>query len=103
LADYELRRELLRAGKSRSLQTLDALIATADYLPITTAAMRKAAEYWAQARNAGRPTAGSAALDGDVILAAQAFVAFGGNAVIATTNAKHLSRFGIALPWPDVI
>ena len=42
------------------------------YDPITTPIMRRAAEYWAASRRAGRPTSDPAALDADVILAAQA-------------------------------
>ena len=58
IADYEVRRELLRAGKTGGIAHLDALIERLWYLPITTEAMRRAAEFWAQARQQGRPTAG---------------------------------------------
>src|SRR2546422_162611 len=72
IADYEIRRELLRANKLTSIQKLDSLKSVCYYAPITTEAMLKAAEFWAQARNRGKPTADDKALDGDVILAAQA-------------------------------
>jgi predicted nucleic acid-binding protein len=39
VVDYEMRRELLRAGKRRGLRNLDRLGAVLDYLPITTATM----------------------------------------------------------------
>ncbi|MFN7256283.1 MAG: hypothetical protein ACK5U2_14570, partial [Microcystis sp.] len=38
-----------------------------EYLPITTDAMRKAALFWAQARQQGQPTAGDKTIDGDMI------------------------------------
>jgi hypothetical protein len=50
IADYEVRRELLRAKKERGLARLDALASRLKYLPITTAAMRQAAVFWAEAR-----------------------------------------------------
>ena len=34
IADYELRRELLRAGKQNGLRRLDTAIQTLDYVPI---------------------------------------------------------------------
>jgi predicted nucleic acid-binding protein len=57
IADYELRRVLIRGNKQEGLRRLDALIATLTYDPITTPAMRKAAEFWARARQMGRPSA----------------------------------------------
>ena len=68
IADYEVRRELIRAGKTRGIRRLDEIVAISEYLPLKTAVMRKAAELWAKARNQGTPTADPHALDGDVIL-----------------------------------
>ena len=101
IADYELRRELLRVGKVAGIRRLDQLKAAITYRPITTEVMLKAAELWAEARKRGRPTADPKALDGDVILAAQAIsVAEEGNEVIvATTNVEHLSQFVNAREW----
>src|SRR5262245_53219407 len=72
IADYEVRRELLRARKVQGIQRLDTLATLLEYLPITTPIMRQAADLWAHARQQGQPTADKKALDGDVILAAQA-------------------------------
>lgn len=102
IADYEVRRELLRANKARGLARLDALADLVEYLPLTTAALRQAAIFWAQARQQGRPTADDKALDGDVILAAQAMTLEAVDVVIATTNVGHLSRFAPAALWPDI-
>jgi predicted nucleic acid-binding protein len=105
IADYELRRELLRLDLTRALVRLDALKSTIGYLPITTAAMMKAAEFWASARKTGKPTADSKALDADVILAAQAVLLTGPDSdepVVATTNVGHLSRFIDARRWQDI-
>ena len=100
IADYEVRRELLRAGKTRGLARLNLLKNTLDYLPLTTAVMLKAAELWAQARNQGTPTADAKALDCDVILAAQALTA---NGIVATENVGHLSLFVEAKNWRDIL
>jgi predicted nucleic acid-binding protein len=102
IADYEVRRELLRAKKERGLARLDALASRLEYLPLTTAAIRQAAVFWAQARQQGQPTADDKALDGDVILAAQAMTLGAADVVIATTNVGHLSRFAPAALWPDL-
>lgn len=48
IVDYELRRELLRAGKTRGLARLDAFKANTQYLPLTTSVMLRAAALWAQ-------------------------------------------------------
>lgn len=102
IADYEVRRELLRAKKERGLARLDALASRLEYLPLTTAAIRQAAVFWAQARQQEQPTADDKALDGDVILAAQAMTLGVADVVIATTNVGHLSRFAPAVLWPEL-
>jgi predicted nucleic acid-binding protein len=99
ITDYEVRRELIRAGKRKSVRKLDALIRQSVYLPLDTATMRRAAELWAQARNLGTPTAPPEALDADVILAAQAERA---GAIVATENVGHLARFVTARHWRDI-
>ena len=101
IADDEVRRKLLHVGATAGITRLDRLGASLDYAPITTAAMRKAAELWAQARRAGRPTAGDKALDAAVILAAMALTAAGPGDVVtvATINVAHLGRFLDARPW----
>jgi len=105
IADYEIRRELLRADKVSGVKRLDRIKETFAYLPLTTAAMLKAAQFWAQARKAGRPTADGAALDADVILAAQASILMGegSDVVVATSNLRHLSLFIPAAEWQSII
>src|SRR5487761_1134952 len=93
IADDEVRRELLRANRLRGIKRLDELKATLGYLPITTNAMLRAAELWADVRRRGKPTASDPALDADVILAAQAQGIVGKDVVVASSNAKHLGRF----------
>ena len=101
IADYEVRRELLRAKKDRGVAKLDALASSIGYLPLTTAAVRQAAEFWAVARQQSRQTAGDQSLDADVLLAGQAH-ALGGDVVIATTNVGHLSRFVASEEWHTI-
>jgi predicted nucleic acid-binding protein len=102
IADYEIRRELLRAGKIRGLAKLDALANWLEYLPITTSTMRRAAELWALARQQGQQRASDAALDGDMILVAQADTLGVSNTVIATTNVGHLAAFAPADLWQNI-
>lgn len=101
ITDYEVRRELLRAKKLNGIKALEKLKNTLTYLPIDTLTMLKAAEFWSQARQMGRPTASDKALDGDVILAAQAALQKNANnqVIVATTNVKHLSLFVAAREW----
>lgn len=104
ICDYELRRKLLhllRTGKTtkRSLDRLDQLAADLEYLPIKTSVLRAAAELWAEARATGLSTAPMEALDGDVILAAQAREIAG---VVVTSNRKHLARFVSVMDWTEI-
>lgn len=104
IADYEVRRELLRAGKSRGIAYLDVAKINLGYLPITTPTMLKAAEFWAHARKIGKPTAHHLRLDADVILAAQAalLIAGGHDVIVATDNISHLSLFVPAERWQNI-
>ena len=104
IADYEIRRELLRAGKTRGVQRLDDLKALHLYLEITTPVMLVAAELWAEARRIGRPAAPNPGLDGDMILAAQAILVHGQGheVIVATDNVKHLSPFVDAREWSGI-
>ena len=113
IADYELRRELPRSGKTRGIDRLDALIEKIGYLPIDQTVLQNAAMLWAEARKSGIPTAPDLALDGDCILAAQTRTAYrlltqeqivrGFQVVIATSNPKHLSRFATARRWQEIL
>ena len=102
IADYEVRRELLRANKHKGLERLDELADLVEYLPITTQAMQQAAKFWAQARQQGQPTAGDKTIDADMILVAQAVTLDVPDFVIATTNIGHLSRFAPADEWKNI-
>ena len=57
VADYEVRRELLRAERNVGIQRLNQLKTVLQYLPITTSVMLLAAQLWAEARRRVRPTA----------------------------------------------
>ena len=74
VADYEVRRELERAGRANGLASLDAWNSAYPdrYLPLSDSALRLGAKLWARARNAGMSTADPKELDGDVLIAAQA-------------------------------
>lgn len=65
IADYELRRELLRAGSAQGLSRLDQLKETLGYLPITTDAMLMADPTIIATTNVGHlnPTLRGAPLD----------------------------------------
>jgi predicted nucleic acid-binding protein len=101
ISDYEVRRELLRANKTKGIARLDDLAKLIEYLPLTTVAMRQAAQLWAQARQQEQPTAGE--IDGDMILVAQTMNLGVLDVVIATTNIGHLSRFATAELWQNIV
>lgn len=100
---YEALREMERRKATGQIKRLRQFCFSEPgrFLPLTTADLEQAARLWAQARNAGQPTASPDALDVDVILAAQS-LALGlppSDFVIATTNVGHLSRFVPAEEW----
>lgn len=98
IADFEVRRELLRAGKTKSIRRLDIIRGQLTFLPIDSDTILRAAQLWADARRRGRPTADDRELDVDVILAAQAEQV---GASVATDNIGHLSQFVDARKWSD--
>lgn len=102
IVDFEVRRELIRLNSQNAIYNLDLLCNQLEYVPITTLAMRMAADLWAQSRIAGLPTAGGRALDCDVVLAAQA-QSLNTSIIVATGNPAHLSRFVPAELWSNIV
>jgi predicted nucleic acid-binding protein len=106
IADYEVRRELERAGKTAGIARLDAFNAISKdrYLPLSDDALKLAAKLWAQARNQGTPTADPKELDCDVLIAVQALTMglTESEFIIATTNVGHLSLFAPADLWSHI-
>jgi predicted nucleic acid-binding protein len=104
IVDYELRRELIRGRKQTGLARLDAFKGDLGFLRLDSDMLLKAAEFWAEARWRGQPTAQPDALDVDVILAAQAWTCqeAGETLIIATMNKKHLAQFLSAEHWRDI-
>jgi predicted nucleic acid-binding protein len=102
--DYEVRRKLLHLGQHQhharkwareALVLLDELVGVG-YIPLTTFAMRLAAELWAKTRAEGRLRGTEVSLDVDVILAAQA-KQVGGQ--IVTMNEKHFRGMVEVFDW----
>lgn len=96
IADYELRRNLILERLDASILRLDELEMLLSYLPLDTHVMHRAAHLWADLRKGAKPTSDNKALDGDVILAAQAERV---NAPILTDNVGHLSQVWRTLDW----
>jgi hypothetical protein len=106
IADYELRRELIRIRSRSSISRLNSLRQRGVFLPITSRGMLRAAALWAKMRSQGTPTAHPERLDVDVILAAhvQLYAArHGYSVVVATANVRHLSLMVDAREWPDIL
>jgi predicted nucleic acid-binding protein len=101
ICDYELRRKLLHLEFEKSIRKLDELKALVQYVPIETPAMLEASRLWATARKGGFAPAPPEALDGDMILCAQAKlnVAEGEDLVVATSNPDDFRRFVRAEGW----
>lgn len=99
LREMEMRRA---TGQIARLKTF--CLTTNRFLPLTTNHLELAAQLWGQTRRAGQPTADPQALDGDVILAAQA-IALGfppSQFIIATTNPGHITRYAPCDLWTNI-
>ena len=100
---YEVLRELHRLGATAQIRRLKDFVFSEPerFLPLKTEDLESAAILWAQTRNAGIQRASSDALDGDVLLCAQA-LSLGLPAdvyVVATTNVSHLRPLVSAADW----
>lgn len=110
VADFEVRRELLCAGKTQGIELLNACnMAQPDrYLPLTDSALKRAAELWSQAGNRGALPADPKELSCDVLIASQALdyqELFGlstSDIIIATLNVGHISLFAPADIWTNI-
>ena len=106
IAYYEVCRELERMRNTTGLARVAAFCNAVPgrYLPLSDPALRLGCRLWAQARNAGTPTAAPSELDCDVLLAAQALTLEVPEAdrVIATTNVGHLAQFVAAELWTQI-
>lgn len=111
IADFEVRRELLRLNRPTSIAALDAFIRLPQdrYIPFTDNALQLSATLWARARNAGTPTADPKELDCDVLIAAQALEyqnlheLLPEQIIIATVNIGHLAQFIAADHWSNIL
>jgi predicted nucleic acid-binding protein len=106
IADYEVRRELVRAGKTMGIARLNAFNTAAPdrLLSVTNSALLLGADLWAKARNRGTATADPKELDADVLIAAQALDTGipVSDFIIATVNVGHLALFAPADLWTNI-
>ncbi len=106
IAYYEVLRELERRGANSQRAKLKAFCNALPnrYIPITTEILEASAILWGQSRNMGKQTSNDSAIDGDMILIAQALSLnlLPDEYVIATTNEKHLSPFAQASHWKSI-
>lgn len=107
ISDYEVRRKFIHI-KSKGLATLNNLKELVDFLPVSTEVLKKAAEFWAEARQNHIPTADDKNIDADMIISAQWSILSqknpGRGVFVATKNLKHLQIFvgENALKWRDI-
>ena len=107
IAYYETLREFERLQANAQIARLRqfCFIEPERFLVLQTEHLDVAARLWAQARQSGQPTADAQALDGDVILAAQAqsLRLPTDRYIVATTNTAHLNRFVPAADWTTIV
>jgi predicted nucleic acid-binding protein len=106
IAYYEALREIERRNATKQRERLKEFVfALPDrFIPLTTTHLEEAARLWGATRSAGMPTASNEALDGDVILCAQALSLrlSPSDFVVATTNVGHLSRLVPCDEWKNI-
>ena len=105
IADYELRRKLLQIKKPASIALLNRFIrSTGGLVRINGRTWKKAADLWAQSRWDNVQSGDDTAIDGDMILCAQAILLAekGDTVEVATTNIKHLQAYVSAKLWSDI-
>jgi hypothetical protein len=95
VADFEVRRELIRVRARSRIRNLDLLRNRFGYVDTSQAAWDSAAGFWALVRQAGFPTAAQTDLDADAIIAGMAATAGqpGDDVMIATMKLIHFVRF----------
>ncbi|MDJ0719300.1 MAG: hypothetical protein QNJ54_34600 [Prochloraceae cyanobacterium] len=95
IIDYELRRNYLLEGFTKSISKLNKYRQTKQFIPLTSEIMLEAAELWAWLQAQGLPTSSKNDIDKDVILVASALSQKPDfdEVIILTSNAKHFVRF----------
>lgn len=97
VADFEVRRELLRQNLLASVERLDALRSALVVITPSEETYLDASRFWADARRAGRPGAPDESIDADLIIAADA-ASYG--ATVVTENVRHFHGF-VRIISPD--
>lgn len=99
IADYEVRRELMRAGLAASISRLNERRDALRFVPINSKSIIRAAEFSAIAWSAAEPAVHDMSLDSDTNLEAQAATLTVGSAVVASSNPMRIARFAQAESW----
>lgn len=105
VADYEARRGYLwkldkHPDAPKALARLDQLCELLGVHPVSEDVFRDAARFWSDAKTNRYSTAPDRDIDWDVFIAAQAKEL---TAVVVTSNARHISRYGVvARDWDEI-
>lgn len=107
VADYEVRRELIRNRNRASIAELDNVRTDTGniHLPLTDRALLRAAQLWADVLNEGKPPTNDLAIDGDVLIMAQILDANfpEGAYIVATDNLRHFQGRVPADLWQNIL
>ena len=105
VVDYELRRGLLYLGAEAQTAKLDAFLSDVTMLDLTREVLRQAAAAWADLKRKGLMTGSDEDLGVDVMIGAHAQLLAEQQrqpVIVATNNARHLSRMCDARHWREV-